>query len=166
METHETRGSQEESRRVAEQSRQEVWEGRGFLRELFLGRLALDLVHPFPHAGPERPEFARFIEDLRAFLRDRVDPAAIDGSDEYPAPVLEGLRRLGAFGMKISKQYGGLGFTVSEYCRAMELVGSYDGNIAAVLSAALISTFSFVCVRGNPLPRVNRDAGSRVAVMV
>ena len=136
MDTRERRGpSEEESRRVAEQSRQEIWEGRGFLRELFLGRLALDLIHPFPHAGKERPEFARFVDDLRKFLREEVDPAAIDRSGEYPAPVLDGLRRLGAFGMKISKEYGGLGFTVSEYCRAMELVGSYDGNIAAVLSA-------------------------------
>src|SRR6266853_578670 len=54
---------------------------------------------------------------------------------EYPPAVLAGLRRQGAFGMKISRDYGGLGFTVSEYCRAMELVGSYDGNLAAVLSA-------------------------------
>jgi alkylation response protein AidB-like acyl-CoA dehydrogenase len=136
METREQRGpNEEESRRVAEQSRQEIWEGRGFLRELFLGRLALDLVHPFPHPGSERPEFARFVDDLRAFLREEVDPAAIDRSGEYPPSVLDGLRRLGAFGMKIPKEYGGLGFTVSEYCRAMELVGSYDGNIAAVLSA-------------------------------
>ena len=136
METRERRApSEEESRRVAEQSRQEIWEGRGFLRELFLGRLALDLIHPFPHAGPERPEFARFMDSLRQFLREDVDPAAIDRSGEYPPPVLDGLRRLGAFGMKISKEFGGLGFTVSEYCRAMELVGSYDGNVAAVLSA-------------------------------
>jgi hypothetical protein len=136
METRETQAASEsESRRVAEQSRQEAWEGRGFLRELFLGRLALDLIHPFPDAGKERPEFARFVDDLRTFLREEVDPVAIDRSGEYPPPVLDGLRRLGAFGMKISKEYGGLGFTVSEYCRAMELVGSYDGNIAAVLSA-------------------------------
>jgi alkylation response protein AidB-like acyl-CoA dehydrogenase len=136
METHERQtASESESRRVAEQSRQEAWEGRGFLRELFLGRLALDLIHPFPDAGKERPEFARFVDDLRTFLREEVDPGAIDRSGEYPPPVLDGLRRLGAFGMKISKEYGGLGFTVSEYCRAMELVGSYDGNIAAVLSA-------------------------------
>ena len=136
METRETQAASEsESRRVAEQSRQEAWEGRGFLRELFLGRLALDLIHPFPHAGKERPEFARFVDDLRTFLREEVDPVAIDRSGEYPPPVLDGLRRLGAFGMKIPKEYGGLGFTVSEYCRAMELVGSYDGNIAAVLSA-------------------------------
>jgi alkylation response protein AidB-like acyl-CoA dehydrogenase len=136
METRDTQAASEsESRRVAEQSRQEAWEGRGFLRELFLGRLAIDLIHPFPDAGKERPEFARFVDDLRTFLREAVDPAAIDRSGEYPPPVLDGLRRLGAFGMKISKEYGGLGFTVSEYCRAMELVGSYDGNIAAVLSA-------------------------------
>ncbi len=127
--------SEEESRRVAEQARQEAWEGRGFLRDLFLGHLALDLIHPFPHGAKDRPEFARFVSDLRAFLREEVDPAAIDQSGEYPAPVLAGLRRLGAFGMKISKEYGGFGFTVAEYCRAMELVGSYDGNIAALLSA-------------------------------
>ncbi|HKX05826.1 MAG TPA: acyl-CoA dehydrogenase family protein, partial [Methylomirabilota bacterium] len=127
--------SEQESRRVAEQARPEGWEGRGFLRDLFLGQLSLDLIHPFPIRGKERPEFTRFIDDLRGFLRDRVDPAAIDQSGEYPPEVLAGLRRLGAFGMKIPREYGGLGFSVSEYCRAMELVGSYDGNLAAVLSA-------------------------------
>jgi hypothetical protein len=136
MPTPDTRTtSEEESRRVAEQARTEVWEGRGFLRDLFLGRLSLELIHPFPIAGKERPEFTRFVDDMRAFLREHVDPVAIDQSGEYPPTVLAGLRRLGAFGMKITREYGGLGFTVSEYCRAMELVGSYDGNIAAVLSA-------------------------------
>jgi len=127
--------SGEESRRVAEQARPETWEGRGFLRDLFLGRLSLDLIHPFPIRTRDRPEFTRFMEELRAFLRERVDPVAIDRAGEYPPEVLDGLRRLGAFGMKIPREYGGLGFTVSEYCRAMELVGSHDGNVTAVLSA-------------------------------
>ena len=136
MPTPDTRTtSEEESRRVAEQARAEIWEGHGFLRDLFLGRLSLELIHPFPITGKERPDFTRFVGDMRAFLREHVDPVAIDQSGEYPPTVLAGLRRLGAFGMKIPREYGGLGFTVSEYCRAMELVGSYDGNIAAVLSA-------------------------------
>ena len=37
--------------------------------------------------------------------------------------------------MKIPTEYGGLGFTVSEYTTVMQLVGSYDGNISALLSA-------------------------------
>src|SRR4029450_4027825 len=110
METREAGGpSGQEDRRLAEQPRQEVWEGRGFLRELFLGRLALDLIHPFPHAGKERPEFTRFLDSLRPFLHEDVDPAAIDRTGEYPPSVLDGLRRLGAFGMKIPKEYGGPG---------------------------------------------------------
>jgi hypothetical protein len=127
--------SEEESRRLAEESREQEWAGRGFLRELFLGNLMLDVVHPFPVQGPDRPEFARFYAALEDILRTKVDPVAIDETGEYPAEAVDALRGLGAFGMKIPPEYGGLGFTVSEYTKAMQMVGSYDGNIAALLSA-------------------------------
>jgi hypothetical protein len=127
--------SEEESRRVAEESRETEWAGRGFLRELFLGTFSLDLVYPFPTVGPERPEFTKFYTDLQTFLRHEVDPVLIDETGEYPEQVVDGLRKLGAFGMKIPKEYGGLGFTVSEYTTVMQMVGPYDGNICALLSA-------------------------------
>jgi alkylation response protein AidB-like acyl-CoA dehydrogenase len=124
-----------ESREVAEQARQAEWEGKGFLRDLFLGRLRLELIHPFPLARGERPRFKKFLEELRCFLIEQIDPAAIDETGEYPPHVIDGLRKLGAFGMKIPEEYGGLGFTVAEYCAVMEMVGSYDNNILALLSA-------------------------------
>jgi alkylation response protein AidB-like acyl-CoA dehydrogenase len=127
--------SEEESRKVAEESRETEWAGRTFLRELFLGNFILPLVHPFPAEGEERPEFTTFYNDLKQFLRDEVDAVAIDQTGEYPEPVLDGLRKRGAFGMKIPKEYGGLGFTVSEYAKVMQMVGPYDGNICALLSA-------------------------------
>src|SRR5262249_21643650 len=65
-----------ESREIAEQARQAEWEGKGFLRELFLGKLQLDLIHPFPAGREERPHFKKFYEELRWFLIDHVDPAA------------------------------------------------------------------------------------------
>ncbi len=126
--------TEHESRQLAEESRQREWEGRGFLRELFLGQFSLDLVHPFPRLE-ERPEFTKFYSELRDFLATKVDPVAIDETGEYPEHVVDGLRKLGAFGMKIPKEYGGLGFSVSEYCQAAALVGSYDGNLSALLSA-------------------------------
>ena len=97
------------SRQVAESAREAEWKGAGFLRELFLGKLRLDLIHPYPLAAAERPEFARFYGELERFLREQVDPVQIDETGEYPPHVIEGLRRLGAFGMKISPEYGGLG---------------------------------------------------------
>jgi alkylation response protein AidB-like acyl-CoA dehydrogenase len=127
--------SERASREVAEASRQAEWTQPSFMRELFLGSFRLDLVHPYPLSGAERPEFAAFYERLQDFLRNEVDPVEIDASGEYPAAVLDGLRRLGAFGMKIPAQYGGLGFSNVEYSRVMRLLGSYDGNLVALLSA-------------------------------
>ncbi len=127
--------SEAESRRVAEEARQKEWAGHMFIRELFLGNFALPLIHPYPERGEPREEFTRFYDALDRFLKTEVDSAEIDRTGEYPPHVVDGLRKLGAFGIKISKEYGGLGFTVSEYCRAMEMVGSYDANISALLSA-------------------------------
>ncbi|MBI3769985.1 MAG: acyl-CoA dehydrogenase family protein [Deltaproteobacteria bacterium] len=127
--------SEQESRQIAEQARETVWAGRTFLRELFLGNFLLPLIHPFPMEDGERPEFTRFYRDMETFLREKVDSVAIDQTGEYPEQVIEGLRKLGAFGMKIPKEYGGLGFTVSEYCRVMQMIGSSDNNVSALLSA-------------------------------
>nr|HRC86968.1 acyl-CoA dehydrogenase family protein [Thermoanaerobaculia bacterium] len=128
-------GSELESRKVAEASRQESWDKPSFMRELFLGRFRLDLLHPYPLEGGERPEFAEFFERFKRFLRDEVDPVEIDTQGDYPAHVIEGLRKLGAFGMKIPKEYGGLGFSNVEYQKVMELLGGFDGNLSALLSA-------------------------------
>ncbi|MEX2080971.1 MAG: acyl-CoA dehydrogenase family protein [Dehalococcoidia bacterium] len=127
--------SERESREVAEASRQTEWAQPSFLRELFLGSLRLDLIHPYPLASEDRPEFARFYDRMREFLRNEVDSVEIDESGEYPEAVLAELRRMGAFGMKIAKEYGGLGFTNVEYQKVMQLLGSSDGNIVALLSA-------------------------------
>src|SRR5215475_11941140 len=127
--------SEAESREVAEQGRQAEGEGKGFLRDLFLGKLRFEFVHPFPLVREERAEFRKFFDEMKRFLIDQVDPAVIDQTGEYPLQVIEGLRTLGAFGMKIPKEYGGLGLTVAEYCAVMEMIGSYDNNVLALLSA-------------------------------
>jgi len=127
--------SERESLKVAEASRQQEWHQPSFMRELFLGNFRLDLVHPYPLPGAERPEFTAFYDEMKRFLREDVDSVEIDATGEYPEPVIETLRRMGAFGMKIPKEYGGLGFTNGEYQKVMQLLGSVDGNIVALLSA-------------------------------
>ncbi len=127
--------SEQEARKVAEAARETEWKSPSFMKELFLGNFRSDLVHPYPLIDQERPEFAAFLDALRAFLLAEVDPVAIDATGEYPAHVLDGLRKLGAFGLKIPREYGGLGFSMLEYGKVMELLGSVDGNIEALLSA-------------------------------
>ncbi len=126
--------SEEESRAVAEASRQTEWLQPSFMKELFMGNFRLDLLHPYPASPPERPEFAAFYNALRELVRE-YDPAEIDSTGEYPEGLLDGLRKLGAFGMKIPKKYGGLGFSQLEYQEVMHFLGTYDGNLTALLSA-------------------------------
>ncbi len=159
------------SREVAEAARESEWRGAGFLRELFLGRLALGLIHPYPLPGPERPEFTAFYEALERFLREHVDPAAIDESGEYPPAVIEGLRRLGAFGMKVPVEYGGLGLSQVEYAKVMRLLGGWDSNVTALLSAHQsigvpqpLKLFGSEELKRKYLPRIAKGAISAFAL--
>ncbi len=125
-----------EARRVAEEAREAEWRQPSFLKELFLGNFHLPLIHPFPGVSvPPRPEYAEFRSRMERFLRERVDPDRIDREGRVPPEVVQGLKELGAFGMKIPKEYGGLGFSQVEYSRLMELVTSHDGSVTALLSA-------------------------------
>ena len=124
-----------EAREVAEESRQKAWLGSSFLKDVFLGKYRLDLLERLSFAESTRPEFTEFYDALKKFLSEQVDPVEIDTTGEYPKHVVEGLAKLGAFGMKIPTKYGGLGLTHPEYVRTMQLVGSYDGNVSALLSA-------------------------------
>src|SRR5947199_6216409 len=128
--------SEKEARDVAESARESEWSGPSFVRELFLGRFRLDLIHPHP-VSDDPTEEARakpFFDKLRAFL-ERVDSDMIDRTGEIPEEYVQELREMGAFGIKIPTEYGGLGLSYMSYTRALGLVTSKDGSLTALLSA-------------------------------
>ena len=127
--------TEEDSRRVAEESRETDWNHPSFMKEMFLGNFRFDLIHPYPERTEWRPEFLDFFNKLRVFLRDEWDGVEIDATGEYPQDKLDKLAKLGAFGMKIPTEYGGLGFDQLEYAQVMEMMGCVDGNLVALLSA-------------------------------
>ncbi len=125
-----------ESREVAEGARQDRWEKRSFMKELFGGRLSLDLVHPHPAQDPgEAARAAPFLDSIRRFVAEHVDGDAFDRDGWVPDSVLRGLAELGAFGIKIPREYGGLGLSQTSYNRALALVASRCASTAAFLSA-------------------------------
>lgn len=127
--------TEQEAREVAEAARETAWESPSFVRELFEGRLRLDLVHPFPAVDPAEVVRAQaFMDRLAEFMRT-VDSDRIDREGKIPAEYIEALRALGAFGIKIPQEYGGLGLSQTSYTHAIGLVTSLDGNLTALLSA-------------------------------
>jgi alkylation response protein AidB-like acyl-CoA dehydrogenase len=127
--------TEKEARDVAESARETEWTDPSFVRELFLGRFDLGLIHPHPPDDPAEIARAKpFMDKLRAFL-ERVDSNKIDREGHIPEEVVQELRDMGAFGIKIPTEYGGLGLSQLSYIRAIELVTSKDGSLTALLSA-------------------------------
>jgi alkylation response protein AidB-like acyl-CoA dehydrogenase len=129
--------TEKEAREVAEAAREHDWQAPSFVRQLFEGNFQIGLIHPYPEPKPEDVERARpFLERLERFMRERVDSDRIDREGQIPPDVVQGLRELGAFGIKIPLEYGGLGLSQLMYTKAIGLVTSQDGSITALLSAA------------------------------
>lgn len=163
--------TEQEAREVAEAAREEEWNA-SFVKELFEGNLRLDLIHPFPE--PTAADVAKaqpFLDKLEVFLRDSVDSDRIDRESKIPPEVIQGLRDIGAFGIKISEEYGGLGLSQLMYTRAMSLVTSVDGSLTALLSASQsigipvpLKLFGTDAQKRKYLPRVAKGAISAFAL--
>ncbi|WP_435600045.1 acyl-CoA dehydrogenase family protein [Streptomyces sp. C10-9-1] len=128
--------TEREARQVAEAAREQQWRKPSFAKELFLGRFRPDLIHPHPQpTGEAVRRGEEFLSRLRRFCETRIDGARIEREALIPDEVVQGLRELGALGMKIDPRYGGLGLTQVYYNKALSLVGSVSPAVGALLSA-------------------------------
>jgi alkylation response protein AidB-like acyl-CoA dehydrogenase len=170
--THTPLATEQEAREVAEAAREKEWEAPSFVRELFEGSFRLDLVHPYPQPDPADLERAKpFMERLERFMRERVDSDKIDREGKVPADIVKGLGEIGAFGIKIPVEYGGLGLSQYSYTHAIGLVTSQDGNLTALLSAAQsigvptpLKLFGTPAQKKKYLPRLAKGAVSAFAL--
>ena len=105
---------------LAEAARETEWELPSFTAELFRGKFRWDLMHPFPAQDAEdRKVGDDYVQELKRVCEESIDPIEIDRTGTYPPESVSALTDIGAFGMKIAKEYGGLGFSVTNYARAL-----------------------------------------------
>ncbi len=130
------RADEKRSLEVAEEAREKEWQKPSFVSELFMGRLRAELLFPFPQQSPaDRQAGDAVLTKLQTFLAEKVDADRIDREKEIPAEVIDGLRQMGLFGIKIPKDYGGLGLSQVNYNRIIQLVASHCASTAVMLSA-------------------------------
>src|SRR5581483_11330694 len=110
--------------------------GKTFVSGLFMGEFNLAEISPFPmQSDDDRKRGEEFLKKLETLLREKVDADEIDRTGEIPQTVMDELAKLGAFGIKVPTEYGGLGLSQTNYCRAAMLLGSWCGNTTALISA-------------------------------
>jgi alkylation response protein AidB-like acyl-CoA dehydrogenase len=121
---------------VAEESRELDWKSKSFMGSMFMGDLDIGLAYPFPEqTKSDKEEGDEVIAKFDAWAKLNLDGDLIDKAQEIPPHVWQGLARLGLFGIKIPKEYGGLGLSQTNYVRILGAVAKYCGSTAATLSA-------------------------------
>jgi hypothetical protein len=131
-------GEKQAAMDLAEDSRQKEWVHPSFVAELFRGRVRWELVSPFPVQDPDDKRIGdEYIERLRAVLEKHVDPEAVDRNGEVPKAALNALKEIGCFGLKISKEYGGLGFSQINYNRVLGYMCTYCASTSVYVSSHL-----------------------------
>src|SRR5437868_965498 len=127
---------QREALELAEAARDPLEDRGSFASNLFVGRYDFNRIYPYPAQSAEDRAAGEDIDHkLESYLRENVDPDEIDRTGEIPPENFKGLAEIGAFGIKVARNYGGLGLSQCNYGRAAVLLGSWDGDVAALVSA-------------------------------
>ena len=85
-----------------------------------------------------------FEQDILATVRDftvrEIMPVAteLEHRDEYPAQIVEGLKKLGLFGLTIPEQYGGLGASLLVYALAVEEISRGWMSVSGIINTHFI----------------------------
>jgi alkylation response protein AidB-like acyl-CoA dehydrogenase len=108
----------------------------GVAKGLFLGRFVADWVIPYPRIAAEEAErVEKSLQEIRYFLDEFLDPAAIDRQADIPKEVIGGLARLGVLGMTAPVEVGGQGFSQMAYGRVLEEIGSRCASTSVFVNA-------------------------------
>ncbi|GAB1296337.1 Very long-chain specific acyl-CoA dehydrogenase, mitochondrial [Apodemus speciosus] len=112
-------------------------ESKSFAVGIFKGQLNTEQVFPYPSVLTE--EQTQFLKELvgpvARFFEEVNDPAKNDSLEKVEDSTLQGLKELGAFGLQIPSELGGLGLSNTQYARLAEIVGMHDLGVSVTLGA-------------------------------
>ncbi len=108
----------------------------GVAKALFFGRFVADWVTPYPVMPLEQQrKLDAVMPNLRQFLDEKLDPAAIDRAAEIPRDVIDGLAGLGVLGMTAPEEFGGLGFSQMAYGQVLQEIGGRCASTSVFVNA-------------------------------
>ncbi|HRI89206.1 MAG TPA: acyl-CoA dehydrogenase family protein [Candidatus Hydrogenedentes bacterium] len=157
---------------LAEDSRETSWDHPSFVAELFKGNFRWELISPYPEQDPEDKRIGdAFMEKVRVVMEKYIDPEKVDREEEVPREALRALADIGCFGIKIPKEYGGLGMSQTNYNRIVSYIATYCASTSVYISSHLsigvpqpLKLFGTKAQKEKFMPRLAKGAMSAFAL--
>ncbi|XP_035580298.1 very long-chain specific acyl-CoA dehydrogenase, mitochondrial isoform X2 [Zalophus californianus] len=112
-------------------------ESKSFAVGMFKGQLTTDQVFPYPSVlNEEQTQFLKeLVGPVSRFFEEVNDPAKNDMMEKVEETTMQGLKELGAFGLQVPSELGGVGLCNTQYARLVEIVGTHDLGVGITLGA-------------------------------
>ncbi|XP_070785862.1 very long-chain specific acyl-CoA dehydrogenase, mitochondrial [Enoplosus armatus] len=127
-------------------------ESKSFAVNMFKGQIQTVQVFPYPSAlNEEQEQFLReLVGPVCKFFEEVNDPAKNDALEQVEDHTMQGLKEMGAFGLQVPADHGGLGLSNTQYARLVEIVGTHDLGVGITLGAHQSIGFKGILLFGNP----------------
>jgi len=124
---------------------------KSFVQNMFRGMIHSEQAFPFPKVLDEEQaeNLAMLVEPTEKFMTEVNDPAWNDTNEKVHPDTVQGLRELGAFGLQVPCELGGVGLTNTQYARLTEIVGGNDLGVGIFIGAHQSIGFKGILLAGN-----------------
>uniref|UniRef100_A0A0P4W1G9 Very long-chain specific acyl-CoA dehydrogenase, mitochondrial n=1 Tax=Scylla olivacea TaxID=85551 RepID=A0A0P4W1G9_SCYOL len=125
---------------------------KSFVMNMFRGATVTEQVIPYPNVLTEEQveTLEMLVDPTEKFFQECNDAAKNDSLEKVDEDTLQGLREMGAFGLQVPADLGGVGLNNTQYARLVEIVGSHDLGVGITLGAHQSIGFKGILIAGNP----------------
>ncbi|XP_045604549.1 very long-chain specific acyl-CoA dehydrogenase, mitochondrial [Procambarus clarkii] len=132
--------------------KKKVESNKSFVMNIYRGAAVTDQAIPYPDilTAEQRETLEMLIDPTEKFFMECNDAAKNDTMEKVDEKTLQGLRELGAFGLQVPTEYGGVGLSNTQYTRLVEIVGYNDLGVGITLGAHQSIGFKGILLVGTP----------------
>ena len=107
-----------------------------FLTNIYFGTLDMERFHSFRDL--EEDDKSREIIEKYKKITERYPSSYLEEEETIPADLMEELKKIGFFGLNLPEEYGGVGLSLRQYLKVVEVLTGSDLALA-LISLAHIS---------------------------
>jgi len=125
-------------------------QSKSFVQNMFRGIIHTEQAFPYPRVLDEEQaeNLTMLVEPTEKFMSEVNDPAWNDANETTHPDTVQGLKELGAFGLQVPTDLGGVGLTNTQYARLTEIVGANDLGVGIFIGAHQSIGFKGILLAG------------------
>jgi len=142
----------ERQKKKEKQMAKKAVHSKSFAQNLFRGMIEPEQAFPYPQVlNTDQFETLQMLVPIaERVMGEQNDPLKNDELETVPEDTVQSLRELGAFGLQVPEDLGGVGLTNTQYARLTEIVGGNDLGVGIFIGAHQSIGFKGILLVGTP----------------